>query len=462
MTKSLRNYSWLLIATALSAACGLGAFQGAKPFPTPGPKPVPQPVVTHNVACVVADENGRPVEDATCAIGSFTGQTNGDGYYLLLGVPACSGDGCLGLHVSKDGYDPADVRFVNDHDLDVGVTLHRQRVDPSNIPLGQLAAIRGAMWPSASACPGGLVLPYGPRPGQPDNIIATDFFANYSADEQLAIVTCLRALGYTHVVMGPIVDSDGYHGQYAPHDWHWEDAAHLNGDNFDKFLDIAQYFWDHQLAPVVFLHPDGWTFEQTRDTLTPLLQQPRAQQLLRIVVPTGWEPTKYGWSSCTWAAFAQWARQTLPNALVLIHTVADVDAPVGTDERCDDNGHPNGEGWARVTPFIHGWLIQNGAYSTSPAENPPLATNFGAQFKVDGDGAAQHSVAWHFAGNAGWPTNSAWGNVPILLYAGEVTAFNGYWNNLAESARDAWGDLAIAAGAAGYLDGGTVPVPVRR
>lgn len=330
------------------------------------------------------------------------------------------------------------------------------RTDPSSVPLQQLAAIRGAMWPSASRCPS-LRLPFGPRPNQPDNIIATDFFANYSPEDQNAILDCLRSLGYTHVVMGPLVDSDGYHGQYQPHDW---------TQHFDQFLDTAQTFWDSGLTPVVFLHPDGWTFEETRDRLTPLLMQPRAQQLLRIVVPTGWEPTRYGWSSCTWAAFAQWARETLPNALVLIHTVADVDAPVGTDARCDDNGKPNGEGWARVTPYIHGWLIQNGdnggSYSQSPAQNPSLAKNFAAQFKADGDGAAQHSIGWHFAGNAGWPTNSAWGpHIPIRLYAGETTSYAGYWQNMPEDARIQWGDLAIASGASGYLDGGTVAVPVR-
>ncbi len=359
--------------------------------------------------------------------------------------------------------------FVGDCQADVvGPTVTRlaafveKHVDPSGVPLGQLAAIRGAMWPNASRCPGGLTLPYGPRPGQSDNIIATDFFANYSADQQLAIVTCLKALGYTHVVMGPIVDSDGYHGQYAPHDWHWEDADHLNGDNWQKFLDIAQYFWDHGLAPVVFGHPDGWTFDQVRVTMTRLLEDPRAQKLIRIFVPTGWEPTRYGWSSCTWALYTHWAREVLPNALILIHTVNDVDAPVGTDALCDDNGKPNGDGWARVVPFIHGWLIQNGPYGAAPEGDHQLATNFLAQFRTDGVGAQQHSIAWHFAGNAGWPTNSAWGNVPILLYAGETTAYNGYWNNMPEAARDEWGDLAVASGAAGYLDGGTVPAPVRR
>lgn len=416
--------------------------------------PPPAPTDTFNVACDVRDaDTHRKVAGALCTITGQSLLTNSDGYALLLhifgGIDPVSRQPIMQvLSVAKTGYQFKETSFPNTHDQDVVVDIQALHFDPSDIPLEQLAAIRGAMWPLATGC--NLSLPFGPRPGSPDNVIATGFMANYSADDQLKIVDCLKSRGYTHVVMGPLVDSDGYHGQYEAHDW--------RGANFDRFLDTAQFFWDHGLEPVVFVHPDGWTFEQTRDELTPLLSQPRAQRLIRIVVPTGWEPTRYGWSSCTWTLFFQWARQTLPNALVLVHSVNDTDGLVGTDERCDDNGKPVGEGWAREVPYLHGWLIQNGPYATSPADNPTLAHNYAAQFMASGDGAQQHSVAWHFAGNVGWPTTSAWGDRPILLYAGEVTAFTGYWNNLAESIRVQWGDLAVRSGAAGYLDGGTIAV----
>jgi hypothetical protein len=204
-------------------------------------------------------------------------------------------------------------------------------------------------------------------------------------------------------------------------------------------------FWDNGLAPIVFIHPDGWTFERTRDELTPLFRQPRAQRLIRIAVPSGWEPTRHGWSSCTWAAFAQWARETLPNALVLIHTVADADAPSGRDARCADADAAGA--WARVAPHIHGWLIQNGPYTTAPNADSPHARAFAAEFKE------QRRIT----------RDSAWGpGIPILLYAGEQTAYTSYWKNLPEATSRAWGDLAIASGADGYLDGGTVNVPKRR
>lgn len=321
---------------------------------------------------------------------------------------------------------------------------HSAHVDPSGISLEELARIRGAMWTTR------LDLPHGPRPGEPDNVIATDFFSCYPPADQQRALAVLKARGYTHVVVGPMVDSDGYHGLWPAHDW---------TQNFEAFLDVLQLFWDNGLAPICFIHPDNWTYEQTI-ALTPLFQSDRAQRLMRIVVPGGWEPTRYGWSSVTWALFGQWARTTWPNALVLLHTVADVDAPVGSDERFNDddpkqNPGGNAAGWQRVAPFVHGWLVQNGPYKTAPADNPTLAQNFGDQFRAN----VPHSLAWHFAGNAGWPTGSAWGDGKrIRLYNGECTSYEGVWQNLPESASQSWGDLAMASGADGYLDGGTVEV----
>lgn len=321
-------------------------------------------------------------------------------------------------------------------------------VDPSRIPLRTLAAIRGAMWPQA----GGFLL--GPRPGALDNIFATDFYGDYTKVDQRRGLAWIKAQGYTHTDVGPIVDSDGYHGIWVPHDHRL---------NFDGFLNSLQDMWNANIAPICFIKPDGWSLTQLKE-LTPLFLSPRAQRLMRIVVPYGWEPGKYDISSYTWAAACRWARDTWPNALVLIHTVSDVDAPVGTDALGDDNGRPNGEGWSRVAPYIHGWLIQNGPYATRPSDNPSLAREFAAQFMVDGDGARYHGPAWHFAhGVDSWPTFSAWGpGIPPFCYNAECTAYVAFWqrpNALSEAARCEWGDLAARSGAKGYFDGGTVLVP---
>jgi hypothetical protein len=463
-----------MVISALGAAVLALVSCGPVPAPKP-PTPTPSTPATRTVAVVVADDLNVPRAGVTVVLedtvppGNHTGITNGDGYIAFDGVTAALSNSAVRASAAACGAYAEPILLstgaaAGNQTVRVGhvgnalenapdillppITCH---VDPSGIPLEQLAAIRGAMWPQ------GLGLPFGPRPGQPDNIIATDFFADYAGADQARILAWEKQQGYTHVVMGPIVDSDGYHGTYTPHDWRNE---------FDAFLDVMQAFWDNGQAPIVFIHPDGWTLEQTK-ALTPLFQSARAQRLMRIVVPSGWEPTQYGWSSCTWAGYASWARETFPNALVLIHTVADVDAPVGTDALCDDNGKPNGQGWARVAPFIHGWLIQNGqdggAYRSAPAAQPTLAASFAAQFDPGPAGAAAHGVAWHFAnGIDWWPTTSAWGNRPVMLYNAECTSFTAFWQHLLETDRTPWGDLAIRSGANGYLDGGTVPVPVKQ
>lgn len=330
-------------------------------------------------------------------------------------------------------------------------------VDPSTISLRELARIRGAMWTVRGPWR------FGPRPGSPDNITALEFLYSYGDplntalnDEQRGMISTYRSKGYTHCAFGP-PNAQSYHGQYPDTDFTSSSVM------FEKWLDWLQLFWDNGLAPICFLHPDGWTLDQTKALYEPLIRgNPRAQKLMRIVVPSGWEPTRYGWSSNTWAAYCEWARDILPNVLVLIHTVADVDAPVGTDDLGDDNGKPNGDGWSRVAPFLHGWLIQNGAYKISPSADTMLAMNFASQFDTGALGASLHGAAWHFVnGIAGWPKFSAWGDERIYLYAGEQTSFEAYWNNLPEGVSEDWGDLAMKSGADGYLDGGRVDVPSR-
>ncbi len=395
------------------------------------------------------------VEIAVNVWKTFTG--DGNGYVFACDIPnvpdshlivKATGYEDLSVHIS-----PPVLAETNAKGIHNAWELTSTHVDPSGRSLESLAAIRGGMWPQTiGSCNN---LPIGPRPLDPTNIIATDFITEYSQADQLCIIEALKARGYTHVVMGPLVDSDGYHGIWTPNDW--------RGANFDRFLDAIQQFWDHGLATIVFIHPDGWSFEQTRDELTSLLQQPRAQKLIRIVVPPGWEPTQYGWSSCTWAAFGEWARGVLPRALVLLHTVSNVDAPVGTDARCDDNGKPNAEGWARVAPFYHGWLTQSTAFETPDAHgdpNHPEKTNY-QNWQDNFRCSVTYSYCNRFHnGYAGWPTSSAWASGPLRIYAGEYKAYWTFWHGRTEAEGVAWGDAAMAAGADGYLDSGSVAVTI--
>ena len=334
--------------------------------------------------------------------------------------------------------DIADVRLASAH------------VDPSGIPLETLAKIRGAMWTVRGPWA------YGPRPYDPSNMTALEFIGCYPADVQAQMLETYLSFGYTHCCIGP-VNAQGYHGQYP-------DIDYSSPEQFEVFLDILQMFWDHGLTPIVFLHPDNWTLAQTQALYDPLIRtNDRAQRLMRCVVPSGWEPTQYGWSSETWADYMAWGRDLLPNALVLLHTVADVDAPVGTDANGDDNGKPNAEGWARVVPYIHGWLTQSSAFAEPDAHgdpNHPDRTNFQNWqdlFNPHVSGSYQDRFQH---GYAGWPTNSAWGpTTPIKVYAAEYCSY-WEWNDVSRTYAEGvnWGDAAMAAGADGYLDSGSVPI----
>lgn len=459
----------LLLAGLIFGSCG--------PVPPPPVIPQPPPVVVpptpddwHVDVVACASESSpcdAPIAGASIqfhyADGYKTQTANADGYTIWT-VP----EGFLDSDVIivADGYveTRAHIDVGGTHDSPQHNIIHvpTAHVDPSSVPLGTLAQVRGAMWPLGTASTCGA-LPFGPRPGQADNVIATVFLPNYSTEQQECIVAELRARGYTHAVVGPLVDSDGYHGIWTPNDW--------RGANWERFLDTLQFLWDHGLTPVVFIHPDNWTLEQTQAELTPLLRTPRAQRLIRVAVPAGWEPTRYGWSSCTWAAFAQWGRQTLPNALILLHTVTDVDAPAGSDERCnDDDKHWNPDGnagaWNRVAPYLHGWLTQSAAFETPDVHGDPNhseKTNFD-NWQDNFRAGVSYSYANRFhRGYAGWPTSSAWGaGIPLLIYAGEYSAYWKFWAHRSEAEGVKWGDAAMAAGADGYLDSGSVTVPRRR
>lgn len=459
------KYSTVLLVAALSSACAL---QGAT---IGGGGQVSAPA--HAVGLTVRDAAG-PVAGAMCGLDGATdsakGPSNANGTIIFESVPLSLR--ATQLVCSAPGYQPfSEHRELTGADPEPSLVAMLMPVppahaDPSIYTLGQRAAVRGAIFPRANVCAEAPLLPYGPRPFQPDNIIATTYFDNYTADQQEAIARCLKSVGFTHVAVGGLVDSFAYHGQYIGHDYSTDEG-------FERFLDQHQWFYDHGLIPVTFIHRDGATLAETQAMMRRLVAaHPRAQQLITIVIVSGWEPAKYEWSSCTWAGYVALGRELFPKALNGIHTVSDVDAPVGTDELCNDDDHTwnpggNGAGWKRVIDAgLHAWFIQNGPYEAGP-DDPnwtDKAREFAAQFKKDGDGALYHGVAWHFGGPGGWTGDSAFGpGVPICLIAAENTAYEGYWSNRpSEAARAAWGNLAVNSGACGYMDGGSVPVLVRR
>jgi hypothetical protein len=188
-------------------------------------------------------------------------------------------------------------------------------------------------------------------------------------------------------------------------------------------------------------------------------------------------------SNAEWVRWQQWGQRVLPNALRLIHMAPDFDAPgndidfteynplvYNSDGSIDHNrsvknplfiGMP--EAWKRVAPYLHGYLMQNGGYAMSRAIVPSdqFKRDFCALFNPAG---GRESIASRFArGVGGWPMSSAWGpGKGMLLFAGEYAAYISYWADAPEKFSVALGDLAMSCGAAGYMDGGSVAVPVMK
>lgn len=313
-------------------------------------------------------------------------------------------------------------------------------VDPAVYTSEQLLAFRGSLFTVKA---GANQLPWGPRPNQPDNIAF--FGANFYTPEQRKVVYQLwKDRGYTHGAIGPFIDP-GYHGQNPPIDFR---------SNPDAIADIIQEIWDNKLIPVIFLTPDGWTVDQLR-TLEPIFKSDRWQKLCRVVV-NGFEQqgSQYGWSNKQYVEYLSWVRDTFPNAVRGLHTVSDIEAPVGNGDDTSQPGMSNGECWGRVTPLIHFWLHQSNALFNPTHVDP------------NGDGRTDeahwydlwdknnvHSLIRRFgSGTAGWPTFSANGG-PMKVIAGEYLSFKVYWENWSEGLARAYGHKAVELGADGAMDG---------
>lgn len=323
-------------------------------------------------------------------------------------------------------------------------------VDPSQIPLTERAKFRGDMWGARAA------LPWGPRPGQPDNIICGDYYECFSAEDRATMRRVWHEHHYTHVVMGPIVDP-GYHGQLPSVDWR---------ANIDVYLDAAQELEDDGFRVVHFIRPDRgvegleWTVEDLDRELTPLFSTPKAQKLMAIVV-VGWEPgPRYYYDNAWWVQMCEWLARVFPKALRCIHMVSDCDAPTGGD---DDRipGFTNATAWENVAPYLHVFLDQVAGYFEKPDgtiwdRNDPAWPAHLAAFKEALAARASDFRRRFQQGYAGWPTFSAWGDQGIQYTYAEGSAFVQYWENWPEGEGRSLGDVAFSGGSVGYLNGGTI------
>lgn len=444
----------------LSIAC---ASAPAKPVPPPAP--VPPVSVPHPATFNVHVFNGDPALDhkvagATVTIAngyacpSYTTDGAGNGACdMTLGIrPGIDPlEQTFDVWVSAAGFQPYQGTAVATADaiVDVDVSLTPAHVDPSHIPLSDLARIRGAMWLTPLA---GL---------PPKDRIAFAFYPFYGPEDRARMISAYTAKGYTHAVSGPIAGTDCYHGLWPCHDTRFPAAMPEDGvpsqAQFDAYLDGLQELWDGHLIPVCFIKPDGWERRlDLLDQLDALYAQPRAQALCRVVVYPGWEPSgdKYGWSNAIYVAMVERGARVFPDALRLLHTVVELDAPTGQND--DLIGMTNGLAWRNVAHYIHGWLAQYGGYALS-GNCTPTET-----FKKDFGEALADQIRRFRTGASGWPTGSAWGSsTPLSVYAGEYASYVGLWQSCDEAASIELGNIAIAAGSAGYLDGGSAEVPAR-
>ncbi|PYQ87115.1 MAG: hypothetical protein DMG02_21705 [Acidobacteria bacterium] len=402
------------------------------------------------------EEHGDGTVSLQCANGMYVCAENGGGGPVSTNRSAAGPWERFRRFMSTDGRVQY-LCFDGVHFLRVRTDLAQPVVDATGVAQGftfrrlntlasliERARIRGSMFTAR------FPMSLGPRPGQPSNILAMVAMPFLPQSEQDAAFGAYLDRGYTHAVSGPIVDPGGNHGIYPPSDFTQADA-------FNRYLDVLERGSTRGLQWIHFVKPDNWTLDEVQRELEPLYRQPRAQELLGLVIPAGWEPGRFRLTNADWGAFFRWGRDVFPNSAIGIHMDPDQDAPAGGDD--DKRGINNAQAWANVTGDLHFWLVQNAGYTQgpSPIATPEFVRNFTDQFNVRVRGSLKDRFV---NGYAGWPTSSAWGpGQPIKVIAGEYAAFADFWRDWPESEARRLGDLAIAAGADGYLDGGTVAVP---
>ncbi len=463
--------SRVLTLVAMAASLSLSACR----ITTPGPQAPTQRtihIVTHE-----GDLSGPPLTDVDVTI-AWDGGEKREPHVVhtasLDGIPNCPTT--FSVKAAKVGwtertsmrpesYGPAQVACQGPPNTDPEpYTVHLvfakdippppAHVDPSRVPtdvlLEFLTWIRGALFTARGPCPDG------PRPGQPDNTCTT---ATRTPGALSTVLPIYQRNAYTHGPIGPWIDP-GYHGQ--------EPAQDFRLDHGKSAIANLQAMWDAGVVPVCFLSPDNFTLDQMV-ALEPIFSLPGFQNLCRIVIPKGWEPSM-DTSNEEWVRWYVWARRVFPRALYGLHMAANFDAPgnnVDLSPRCDqipeherrafcranptaDNpDHLGNAGtWRKLAPYLHFYFQQVGVFYTSPDADPETANEFDKLYRLPSHrGSGEVDTNRFISGYGGWPMNSAFGpDQSIILVYAEGTSYAAYWSNLSEAATKAWGDRAIRVG----------------
>jgi hypothetical protein len=336
------------------------------------------------------------------------------------------------------------------------VALPSPHFDPSNLPLRELAQIRGALWVED------YPMPFAPRPLSPDNCLDYDAGArsigwshnglSWTEADFLKMARTYRSRGYTHADCGPFhpwnAAGSGYYNEY-PATPQWTP---------DRLADHLQVrYWDQGIAPIVFTKPDNWDWRQL-DELTEFYSYPRLNRLIKIVVPGGWEPSRDTHSD-EYRRWLEWGARVFPNALRCLHMFGDFDAPGNNDDFTP--GQPlyigHGAAWGKVAPYIHVYLSQTNGYSMSGDGTP--SEHYIHEFTKLYSREERSSLVRRFRdGYDGWPRGSAWGpDQPLEVCAFEFASYGRYRKNFPVAPARMLGDLAISVGAIGSGDGLSLP-----
>lgn len=276
--------------------------------------------------------------------------------------------------------------------------------------------------------------PYGPRPGQPNNIFfvdEADVIWDLNPELADALLQPWVARGATGCAAGPIYAA-GYHGQYPDTNWIGR------GDRYAEFLT-----WLVQRIPSItlFLIPDvppyydGWTkeyfWDRIRRDLEPVYRHPEIQALAKagnLRVCSQWEQFS---STERMAQVWDWMADVFPDAKRFWHNPAGHGSPCLSTE--DEKG-----GWESA--FKHGltgMLLQGDFVESNDLRHHDIETII--RLPEDQRNVMEQMMygLWDIYRRFNGIDGSPWGG-PMLTWngtPGEVEAFEGtaygcYWGGI--------------------------------
>jgi hypothetical protein len=282
--------------------------------------------------------------------------------------------------------------------------------------------------------------PFGLRPNQDNNTASTNGLWNYAEADQDRILAAYKTRGYTHGPAGPFIDP-GYHDLWPGVDF--RDPAQLA-----RVEAAIEKIYAAGITPVIFITPDGWTVDQLR-ALEPIFRSAKWQTYCQLVV-NGFEQqgSKYGWSNAKYVSYGKWLNDVFPKAVIGLHTISKIEAPVGEGDDTSKPGMDIASCWRRVADVFDYWLYQDDMWDhpehVDPA-NPDGRTDL-EHFVSLWDKNDPNSFVRRFGPGGLWECS-------LIPIPGEYCSYGLVWQDQPESFAREVGRRCIAAGAVGAFDG---------